>query len=165
MIKKLFKYFKEEFLHVLPLFLFFLVFFTLINEIETFLLLRAGLTPLKFIEVAIASGLIAKIVLVVDHLPYIALFKKKPLLFSILWKTINYSIILLFVRLLIKLTPYYISNHHEIDKTITAFKQKTDWPFFFSVQMFYLLFLFIYVTFKELSDKIGHKKIKKLFLG
>lgn len=68
---------KREFLHVLPIFLFFLVSFTLINWTESFLFRRSGITPFGFLEVAIAAALIAKIVLVVDHLPLTHLFRKK----------------------------------------------------------------------------------------
>ena len=52
-----------------------------------------------------------------------------------------------------------------IQSDFYSFKAQTDWNLFLSIQLIYFLFLMIYVTFKELSNKIGDTKIKKLFLG
>lgn len=77
----LFRWIKQEILHVIPVFLYFFIFFTLINWIETFLFEANGMSPFRFYEVVIAAALIAKIVLVVDHLPWINWFKNRPLIF------------------------------------------------------------------------------------
>src|SRR5476649_2899405 len=103
---------RKEIHHVLPVFFFFLVFFTLINWIEAFLFKRDGFTPFGFLEVALAAALIAKIVLVVDHLRIINVFRRKPLACSIVWKTFVYWILLLMVRLSIRFVPFLFGTQN-----------------------------------------------------
>ena len=112
---------KKEFYHILPIFFFFLVFFTLINWIEAFLFERMGVTPFGFIEIAIAAALIAKIVLIVDHIPIIQLFRKRPLIYIIFWKTAVYWILLLLVRFCIKFTPFLFGQEGTFKRTSNDF--------------------------------------------
>ena len=91
---------KKEIVHVLPVFFFFLIFFTLINWIETLLFDKVGMEGFKFYQVLLAAALIAKIVLVIDHMSWIDRYKNTPLAISITWKTLFYWLILFFVRLI-----------------------------------------------------------------
>ena len=156
---------KKAALHVLPIFLFFLVFFTLINWVEAFLFEYAGFTPFRFIEVVIAAALIAKIVLIVDHLPIIHLFRSRPLAYVIFWKTCLYWILLLMVRFLIRLTPFFFLDGNSFRIDFAEFILAVNWHLFLSIQVFYLMLLFIFVTFQELTVKIGSKKMRQLFFG
>ncbi len=162
----LLRWLRKEILHILPVFLFFLVFFTLINWTESFLYEGMGVTPFGFVEVAIAAALIAKVILVVDHLTITHVFKKRPLAYPILWKTILYWIILLIVRLLIHFVPIFSGD---IASTLRAdFIQLIDeinWNLFISIQAYYLMLLFIFVTFSELTHKIGPAKMREIFFG
>jgi hypothetical protein len=156
---------KREFLHVLPVFIFFLFFFTLINWTETYLFENTGIKGFSFSEVALAAALIAKIVLVLDHWRWINRYKKYPLAVAILWKTFLYWIILFVVRLAIKFIPSVWLNDGRFETDIQQFFVSVNWNIFFSVQMYYLMLLFIYVTFVELVNKIGRKKVIELFFG
>src|SRR3990167_4657206 len=89
------RWLKRELPRIIPVFLFFLIFFTVINWTETYLFEQAGITPFKFAEIAVSALLIAKIVLVANLLPFIALFQKKPHIYSILWKTFIYWTLLI----------------------------------------------------------------------
>ncbi len=156
---------KREFFHILPVFLFFLVFFTLINWTEIFLFKRSGITPFGFLEVAIAAALIAKIVLVVDHLPWIHLFRTKPLAYSIVWKTAIYWVLLLIVRLAIRFVPFLFETDTGFREDLDLFIDQLNWNLFISIQVYYLMLLFIFVTFQELTFKIGSAKMRRLFFG
>ncbi len=151
---------KEKLLHILPVFLFFLVFFTLINWIEAFLFEKHGITPFRFFEVAIAAFLIAKIVLVVDLLPIVHRFRSRPLIYPILWKTAFYWVILLVVRFGIEFLPMIFEN---IDYKEVV--NRINWNLFISIQAYYLMLLFIFVTFQELAYKIGPRKMRQIFFG
>ena len=159
------KIISQEIAHILPVFIFFLFFFTLINWIETYLFESVGMEGITFLQVALAAALIAKIVLVIDHMPGIDRFKKYPLSISILWKTFLYWIILFLVRLLIKFVPIYWHNSGEFTANFNRFFASINWNLFLSVQAYYLMLLFIFVTFKELVNKIGRKKVLELFFG
>lgn len=156
---------KREFFHVLPIFLFFLVSFTLINWTESFLFRRSGITPFGFLEVAIAAALIAKIVLVVDHLPLTHLFRKRPLAYNIVWKTAIYWVLLLIVRLAIRLVPFLFKTDGGFREDLNLFIDQLNWNLFISIQAYYLMLLFIFVTFQELTFKIGPAKMRHLFFG
>ena len=155
----------RAFTHTLPVFLFFLFFFTVINETEALLFEKMGITPFHFAEIVIAAALIAKIVLVVDHLSVVGIFKKRPLAYSILWKTAIYWILLLIVRLMIRLVPFFFSASEGVQGDIQAFYDQMTWNIFFSVGIYYLMLLFIFVTFQELTIKIGAQKMRQLFFG
>lgn len=158
-----FRWIKQEILHVIPVFLYFSIFFTLINWIETFLFEANGISPFRFYEVLIAAALIAKIVLVVDHLPWINRFKNRPLIFSISWKTSIYWALLFFTRLLIRFIPFLFGGTFEMD--FHRFITQVNWNVFISIQAFYLLLLFIFVSFQELTVRIGSEKMRRLFFG
>jgi hypothetical protein len=162
---KIFLWIKREILHVLPIFLFFLFFFTLINWMETYLFEGSGIRAFRFLEVVLAAALIAKIVLVLDHLPFIDRFRKHPLAYGIIWKTFMYWVVLLLVRLLIRFAPFFWSSTHHLEWDIIEFFQRVRWNVFFSIQGYYLMLLFIFVTFQELAYKIGIKKMRALFFG
>jgi hypothetical protein len=156
---------KKEICHVLPIFFFFLIFFMLINWIEALLFEQAGVTPYRFLEVAIAAALIAKIVLVVDHLRFIDFFKGKPLAYGIFWKTTIYWIILFIVRLLIRFVPFLWGDPNHFPEDLARFFNTVHWNVFISIQAYYLMLLFIFVTFHELELKIGLATMRRLFFG
>lgn len=156
---------KREFFHILPIFLFFLFFFTVINWIETFLFEQAGITPFRFFEVALAAALIAKIVLVVDHLTFINAFRRRPLIYPICWKTGIYWVLLLIVRFLIRLFPFLFGYGMGVEGDFSQFVNQMNWNLFISVQAYYLMLLFIFVTFQELTFKIGPQEMRRIFFG
>lgn len=156
---------RKEIVHVLPIFLFFLFFFTLINWTEIFLFEKAGITPFRFLEVAIAAALIGKVILVVDHMRVVHLFRKKPLAYGILWKTALYWAIVLIVRLLIRLVPYLWGAKSSPEEEFHLFEIQVNWSLFISIQAYYLMLFFIFVTFQELTYKVGPKKMRKMFFG
>jgi hypothetical protein len=164
-MKSFFRFVKKEFFHVLPVFCYFFVLFMLISELEVFLFKKAGLAPASILEIFLAAALIAKVILVIDHLAYINFLKNKPLIFPIIWKTLNYWVILFLLRFILKFLPEFKASSAFSEEHLKAFIKSIDFRLFFSVQMFYLLFLFIFMTFKELSSAIGDKNIRKIFFG
>ena len=156
---------KKEIVHILFVFFFFLVFFTLINWCEVFLFEQAGIAPFGYLEIAIAAALIAKIVLVVDHLSITNVFRRQPLAYAILWKTSLYWILLLIIRFLIRFVPFLFGKGYNFEQDYFEFIGQVNWSLFISVQIFYLMLLFIFVTFQDLAYKIGPKKMRKLFFG
>ncbi len=159
-ILRFYSWIKKEILHVVPVFLFFFFFFILINWIESLLFRELGLSAFTLAQIAIAAALIAKIVLVADHLSFIGIFRNKPLIWGITWKTIIYWIALSIVRLLIIFTPYLFQEGLQAFRT-----DQINWNLFIAVQIYYLMLLFIFVTFQQLAEKIGSRKMRQMFLG
>jgi hypothetical protein len=159
---RFFRWLKSEILHILPVFVFFFIAFNILNATETFLLKKAGLQTYSVVDVAIAAALIAKIFLVIDHLPVGRLFQKKPLIYLILCKTILYWIITFLVRLGIRLFPYLFLKEGLV-RDWETFVAHVDWRLLSSIQSWYLLLLFLYVTSQELSRVIGPAKMRQIF--
>lgn len=158
------RWIRDQILHVLPVFIFFLIAFTAINYTVSYLLLRAGISPISFLNIVIAAALIAKIVLVIDNLPWIDLFPKKPLIYNTLWKTFVYWTLTLIIRLILRFFPY-LFNHTSFENEMNNFAKHFDWRLFSSVQSFYLMLIFVFVTARELTLIIGPLKIRKIFFG
>lgn len=156
---------KKEIAHVFPVFLFFLFFFILINWIETYLFEGSHLRSFRLSEVALAAALIAKIILVADHWPLIHRFRSYPLAYGILWKTALYWVILLLVRLLIRFAPFVYGGGDHFELDLERFIYHVPWNIFLSIQAYYLMLLFIFITFQELTYKIGVPKMRHLFFG
>jgi hypothetical protein len=147
---------KKQLIHILPVFLFFLVSFSWINISVCLLLERAGYSPFTFVEIAIAALLVTKILLVLDNLPFTNLFRDKPLIYTIAWKTILYWAITLVVRMAVRATPYLLKG--EFDEFFFVMR----WPLFVTVQAFYFTLFFIFVTGRELTSAIGPQKMRKI---
>jgi len=161
---RLFLWVKREILHVVPVFIFFLIAFTVIDLNERFLFKRAGMPTISFLEVVLAAGVVAKVFLVIDHLRLVDLFKDKPLIHNVLWKTFFYWLILMAVRLTTHLIPYLFWKEG-FKQDVEAFAEHFNWRLFISVQVYYLLLLGLFTTFRELSRAIGPDKMRKLFFG
>jgi hypothetical protein len=163
-MKPLFPLFKREFWHIFPVFVFFLIAFNVINMTEIFLFERAGLSPFTFFNILVAAGLVAKIILVIDHLPFTNLFPNKPLIYNSIWKTLLYSSITLVVRLCIRLTPFLLENE-PVSIEFEQFIDQVNWPLFISIQAWYVLLFFLFVTVRELTEVIGVEKMRRIFFG
>jgi hypothetical protein len=155
---------KQEIIHITPVFVFFLISFLVINWAEGLMLKNIGYQPFSFWEILLAAALIAKILLVIDHLPLINLFLKKPLIFNVLWKTFFYCAVSLLVRLSIRLFPFLFTNESLVQE-IETFNHWMNWNFFFGMTAYYLMLFFLFVTARELTMVLGPVKMRRLFFG
>ncbi|MBF8263449.1 MAG: hypothetical protein HW387_1114 [Parachlamydiales bacterium] len=159
---KLYLWLKREFLHVIPVFIFFFIAFNIINVTEGLILKKAGIGRFSILEITLAAALIAKILLVLDHLPIVAWVPERPLIYHVIWKTLLYWLITLLVRLTMRLIPYLFTNQR-LPVEWEQFVTHVDWPLFYSIQAWYLLLFFFFVTARELINVIGAKKINRIF--
>ncbi len=150
---------KREFFHVLPAFLFFLVAFSFIDVTEDLLLRRGGI-HFSFWTIFIASLLVAKIVLVVDHLAFMRMFEKKPLIWSVLWKTVVYAVAIFSIRFLIRWSPFLFRS-----EPFDLFLSTVDWAIFWAVQMWYYMLFFVFNFSRGLIQFIGAEKARRIFFG
>jgi hypothetical protein len=157
------QWFKREFLHVFPAFLFFFVAFGLINLTEGVVLKRGGV-QFSFWTIFIASALVAKIVLVIDHFPLMQIFERRPLIWSVIWKTLVYAVAVFLLRFLIRLTPFLSTNQPWADQ-FKLFLESIDWTIFWAVQSWYYTLFFVFNVSREFVQVIGLEKTRRIFLG
>lgn len=153
---------KRELIHILPVFAFFFIAFSLINMTDTLMMKRELGSSFSFGQIVVAALVLAKIFLLIDHLPIINAFSNRPLIYKISWKTGLYFFTSLIARVEILLTPYYL---HADNPSLQNFLQGFNWPRFWAVQIWFLVLIFQFVVARELNQVIGRAKIRKIFLG
>jgi hypothetical protein len=156
----MFSWLKKEIIRVFPAFLFFFISFNLINITEGFIFQEAGIGRFSFLTILIASALVAKVLVVIDNLPFINVFPNKPLVYNIIWKTMLYGVVTGIVRLLIRLVPFLSK-----DDSIESFFQDTNWSLFFAILSWYFILYFVFVTFRDFAETVGFAKVRRIFFG
>ena len=87
----IFEWVKKQFFHLLPAFLFFFFFFNFLNVTEGLVERTDTVGLYSFLSVLLASAIVAKVLILIDNLPWIDIFPQKPLVCNILWKTWIYG--------------------------------------------------------------------------
>lgn len=153
---------KESFT-ILPALVFFFIAFNLINYTEALMFHAEDIRPFNFFAVLIGAGVVAKILLVIDHLPVITLFQKKPLIYDILWKTAIYSLVALLIRYLTALYPFIQIEERSIH--YESFRAVVDWTRFWAIQIWYIVLFFMFSLARELIHVLGKEKISRILFG
>lgn len=159
-----FQWTKQEFLRVFPVFIFFLISFNLINMTQGLMLKNKGIAPFSFLSIFIAAGVVAKVLVLMDHLPFSNAFSQKPLIWKVLWQTFLYGIGSLLIRFIIRSLPFVMRAKSFI-LGYRDFSNIIDMKEFLGIQLWYILLFFIFVASKELILIIGPQEVKKKFFG
>jgi len=159
-MKRLVEWVKRECFHVIPAFLFFFISFYLVNLTEDLLLRAEGIKLYGFVTVLLAAAIVAKVILVVDHLPFIKAFSSRPFIWNTLWKTGVYGIGTLIFRFFERLMPFLFKG-----EGYERFLHEVHWPVFWAIQIWYLMLFFVFVFGYKLVEVIGPKKVRKMFFG
>jgi hypothetical protein len=153
---------KHELQQLIPVTLFFFVAFQLLAFTETMMLEQYGIRVSVFLAAAVAALVVAKVVLIADHLPLINRFPEKPLIYNVVWKTVIYFAASLAVRYLEHLIDFWRhaanfaeANRHLFDQIV--------WPHFWAVQLWLLVLLLVYCALRELVRALGRDRIIRLF--
>lgn len=149
--------FKREFLRVFPAFLFFWGAFCLINFTQGLMLHAKGISPYSYWAIFFAASVVAKVLVVIDHLPFIEPFGKKPLIYNIVWKTLLYAVASYIVRIIFRLTPfiYKTGNFQEGYHTFREVVHPTE---FNAIQIWYTALFFTFVFSREFIKIIGLRR-------
>jgi hypothetical protein len=118
------------------------------------------MSPFGYVSILVASAVVAKILLIIDHMPFIEPFHRKPLIYNIIWKTGLYSLSALIVRFLDRLIPIMLKGHSFQD-----FIAIVHWPLFWAISVWYCLLFFVFVIFRELIYTVGISKVRRIFFG
>lgn len=139
----------REIVRLIPIFLFFFAAFSLINMTQGLMMKEEGGSPFSMGQVVLIAVVVAKVFIIIDHLPFIDAFSKKPLICKVLWKTSLYSVAALSIRLIAR-------HFHE---------QHIPWEQFWAIQIWFLVLFFLFVAFRELRIAVGTAKVRKMFFG
>lgn len=155
---------KQEFLKVIPAAVFFFIAFQLLAFTRSLILEEYGVQVTTFVNATIAALIVAKVVLVVDLLPFVNRFPEKPLLYNVVWKTIIYIFAALVVRYVEHLLPFVreygdlaLANRYLLDKVV--------WPHFWAIQIWLLVLFFMFCALRELIRVLGRERVRGMFIG
>jgi hypothetical protein len=155
---------KHEFLKIIPATVFFFIAFQLLALTNALILEQYGIQVSTFVNASIAALIVAKVVLIVDLLPFVNRFPHKPLIYNIIWKTLIYIFAALIVRYIEHLLPFI----HLYDSLSLAHQHLLEtivWSHFWVIQIWLLVYFLMFCTLRELIRVLGSEKIKALFIG
>lgn len=154
----------HEIREVLPPTIFFLIAFHLITVSRALMLRQYGVRISAFAGATVAALLVAKVVLIADHLPIVNRFPGKPLIYNVVWKTLIYVGAALMVHYLEHLLPVWwreghfaAANRHLLDHVV--------WPHFWVIQLWLVVLLFVYCALREFVRAVGPAQVRTMFFG
>jgi len=162
-MNKILQRIKQEFLGVLPPTIFFFFGFNIV-AITVLLARDRGLETAPVLTATVLALVVAKVILVADHLPFINKFPDKPLIYNILWKTFIYMAAVFVLRYLEHFIPFLresgsMADAHE--RIIEGFR----WRRFIAIQLWLLVLFLFYAVLVELIRALGKERVRKMFFG
>ena len=160
---KIFSYLKKEILHITPVFIFFFIAFNIINLTEGLILKKAGIV-FTLLDITFAAALIAKVLLVLDHLPIMEAVPKRPLIIRIVWKSFLYWGIAFIVRQGMQYFHYYMENR-DFGTAWSAYVFHLNVDLIVAIQSWCLMLMVLFVTARELARVLHPKKMRNIFFS
>jgi hypothetical protein len=155
---------KHEFLAVIPPTIFFFTAFQLIAFTRALMLEQYGIEVTTFVAATIGALVVAKVVLVVDLLPFVNRFPEKPLIYNVVWKTTIYLVAALLVRYIEHLFPF-VRETGDLAAANRRLFDEVVWSHFWAVQLWLLALFFVYCALRELTRVLGQDRVRAMFFG
>lgn len=163
-MNKIFQRLKQEFLGIIPAAVFFFVAFQLLALTSALALRQYDIEISTFVTATVGALIVAKVIMVVDLLPFVNRFPDQPLVYNVVWKTAIYFVAAIFVRYIERLFHFVreygdiaVANRHLFDEVV--------WSRFWIVQIWLLVLLLNYCVMKELFRVFGRDQVRSVFLG
>lgn len=163
-MNKIIQRLKEEFLSIIPTAIFFFVAFQLLAITRSLILEQYGIEVSTFLAATLGALIVAKVVMIVDLLPFVNRFPEKPLAYNIVWKTILYVLAAFVVRYAEHLI-HFLRKYGDISVANSRLLDEVIWPHFFMVQIWLCVLFLMYCTLRELIRVLGHERVRAMFFG
>jgi chromate transport protein ChrA len=155
---------KHEFVEIIPPTVFFFTAFQVIAFSRALMLEQYGIRVSTFVTASIAALVVAKVVLIVDLLPFVNRFPEKPLIYNVVWKTAIYIVAALLVRYVEHLIPF-VRESGDLATANRRLFGELVWPHFWAVQLWLLVLFFVYCALRELVRALGRDRVRTVFFG
>lgn len=155
---------RHEIATIIPTAVFFFVAFQLIAFTRALVLAEYGIQISTFVNAAIGALIVAKVVLIVDLLPFVNRFPDKPLVYNVVWKTLIYLI----AAFLVRYVEHLVEFTRELGSIAEAHRYMVHelvWPHFLAVHIWLFVFLFMYCTLREIIRVLGPARVRAMFFG
>jgi hypothetical protein len=154
----------EEFKEAIPATLFFLVVFHIVAWTRMLMLDSYGITLGHSSLATIGALIVAKAILIADKLHMANWFAHRPLVLSILWKALFFSIFTWLFRGVEEFIPL-ISKYESIRVAFQHLLEEVVWTHFFALNILVFISLLIYCSAVELVRVLGKEKVIAIFFS
>ena len=154
----------EEIRAVLPPTIYFFVMLHVVALIRSLMFRGTGITLTTPWQIAVASLILGKAVLLADLLPIVNRYPEKPLAYNVVWK----SVIYLLVATLIHYLERLIDFAREAGGLVAGNEKllaETVWSHFLGVEILIAVLVVAYVTMHELTRVLGRDRMQEIFFG
>lgn len=144
--------------------IFFLIIFHLLIATKHLLLASYNITPGAVASALIGALIVAKSILIIDVLPISRHFMQERLIYSVIWRSFVYNLLVLLFRYLEELIPYWTKSGSFMTANTNMFAE-FSWPHFLAFQMWMVVSIIAYSTITALDEHFGEGSMKRAIFG
>ena len=153
---------KHELRELIPATAFFFAAFQLLAITQALILKQYGIRVSVFLAATVGALVVAKVVLIADHVPLVNRFPEKPLIYNVAWKTTIYFVASLAVRY-VEHVIHFWRESEDLAMANRRLINEIVWPHFWGVQLWLLVLLLVYCAFREMVRALGSDRIIEMF--
>jgi hypothetical protein len=150
---------RHEIRELIPAVIYFAITFNVIGFTKALMLREYGIQVSTFVGATVGALLVAKAVLLVGVLPFMEPFPKIPILYNVLWKTLLYWLAAVMIQVLEEVMRALLKQG-DLAPVVDALGR----PHFWVIQIWLVLVLLVFCTFRELIRVLGPAQAKAIFL-
>jgi hypothetical protein len=151
---------KHEMRELLPAVIYFVITFNIIGFTKVLMLREYGITASTFAGATFGALLVAKAVLFVGVLPFMEPFPKLPIVYNVLWKTLLYALASFLLQVLEEVLRALLKHGGLAPAWDELWR-----PHFWVIQIWLVMILLVFCTFRELIRVLGPGQAREIFLG
>jgi hypothetical protein len=148
---------------VFPTIFFFVVFHILVLT-KSLVLDSYNIGFNDFTIATVGAVIVAKVILIFDGMSFTNIFRGRPLIYGVLWKSLVYSFLVLVFRLLEEVLSGW-SGAGSLAASARHFLSEVTWLHYLIVQIWVLIALMLYNSIVALDGHFGDGSMKRIFLG
>jgi hypothetical protein len=152
----------KEAREALPALVFFLVTFHMVSVTKAVILEDYHVSGAGAALATVGAMIVAKVILVLEHLPVSRLFLARPL-WNVAWKTVLFAAVTTLFRVIEEMVPIVL-RHGSVGEGARRLASEVSWPRFWVVQMWLFAFLFLYNLAAALVRIIGAGRVREMLL-
>ena len=161
-MRKILAKIKEEFLEILPTFIFFLVMFHILFVTRALTLKEYGIASHAHAMALLGALVVSKAIFIADKFPFLNFYPRKPLILNVLSKTVAFGLFT-FLFLFFEELFHQMLKHGGFVASFDRLTADIAWPVFWSGEIWVAVLLLFYCAASELIRVVGVDKTKAIF--
>jgi len=151
---------KHEIRKLIPVVIYFLITFNIVGLTKSLMLRQYGIDISTLVAATVGALVAGKVVLIADALPFMDPFRKVPITYNVLWRTVIYTVVALLVQWIEHGVRLWLHDG-ELSRTF----EDAMSPNFWAIQIWLFLLFLVFCAFKGLIDVLGPTKTREIFVG